>query len=314
VLVRAASALLLALAGCHGAGSSAQVEAHDGASLDDARARADGSSHAHDAAALRDAAGSQDAASPHDAASSPDVAVTTTTDGSSGAADAHEASVVTGCAVAPTLMGASGSSVASWTRMTGMQQVDYFGNGYHDVDVTQFADIFHYWSSNTDPVPWPGGSGVLPSIGLPINQYISAELTVPKPYFTASNVPSSLFGEYSVGESCFSVSVSMTISTHCGDFGQLEPTTIVPGCVANKLVPDEFLAWRSSGTCVLEDGVTYYLNIINADISMLGSGAGATSTASSKCDLDSCANPEQPNTCAVPIENGPDNWSGYVPM
>jgi hypothetical protein len=307
--------VLLALAGC----GSSQTASHDASSPEDARTHADGSSHPRDAAPPRDAATSHDALRSHDAEGPQDTGgvssdATAPNDGPSAASDAHDASVVTGCAVAPTLMGASGSSVSSWTRMTGMHQLDYFGDGYHDVDVTQFAEIFHYWSSNTNPVPWPGGYGILPSIGVPIAQYLSAEFTVPKPYFTASNVPAMLYGNYGIGESCASVAVSMTISTHCGDFGQLQPTTIVPGCMKNKIGPDDALVWHSSGTCVLEDGVTYYLNVINADISALGSGGGATSTASSKCNLNGCANPEQPNTCSVPIQDGPGTWSNYVPM
>jgi hypothetical protein len=228
--------------------------------------------------------GAVDAAAGDD---SPDV------DASTHAPDA--ATPLAGCDVAPTVPG-------GFTRLTGNVAIDYGGNGVHATDVTQFASTWHYWSSSPDPVPWPGSYGVIAVIPMPTQKYVAAELTVPAGY--VANGPSNLYGEYLIGETSASALIAMTISTHCGDFGQLSPSTIVPGCVLNNAGPDYFLAWTKSQTCKLADGQTYYLNIINADISGLAGGGTATSTANDRCSG---------GVCTDPIADGPGTWGTYTP-
>jgi hypothetical protein len=216
-----------------------------------------------------------------------------------------DSSVVTGCAVAPIITGAPGTPIASWSRITGMVTVDYFGDGYHDVDITKFGEIWRGWTAGAGPATWPGDYGQNASIPLPTNQYVSAELTVPTPYFETPTAPSTLYGLYTIGESDFSAAISMTISTHCGDFGQLSPTTIVPGCVLNAGGADNALAWKKTGACALHDGVTYYLNIINADIGALATSGTATTTLRTKYCLY--------GNCHDPILDGPGSWGSYTP-
>ena len=223
-----------------------------------------------------------------------------------GAADASapDAAPVGGCASAPMIAGTG--AITSWTRLTGNVSTDYGGNGVHAVDVTQFANVWHYWSSSPDPVPWPGGYGVIATIPVPTNRYVSAELTIPPTYFSSPNKPANLYGEYEIGETNFSARLSMTISTHCGDFGQLNPSTVVPGCTVNAIAADNALIWRDQSSCVLTDGQTYYLNIINADISALASGGTATTTTTG---IAKCAG----GSCTDPIANGPGTWPNYTP-
>jgi hypothetical protein len=212
----------------------------------------------------------------------------------------------TGCTTPPTVAGTTAPTgfltVASWTMRpaTANTSVSYFGFGSQNVDPTSFTSVFNL--PNRTVHPWPGTYNADPVINLPINQYLSLAFHTaipPAKYFTASNVPSSLFGEYQVGSSSFTATVSMTISTSCGDFGQ--STTVVPGCVLNKGGDSSFFQWQNAGTCVLHDNTQYYLNVINADISSFP----AKSTAkSSVCPGSSCT---------VPLINGPGDWNNYTP-
>jgi hypothetical protein len=203
------------------------------------------------------------------------------------------AAAVVGCATAPVIEGSG--QVASWTRQTGTITVNYYGDGNYNVDITNFDQV---WDPIVPTAPWPGRYGQLADIPLTIDKYVSAEFTVPAGYFETQAQP--LYGNYSVGESNASARVSMTISEHCGDFGQLAPTTIVPTCIKNALAPDGVLRWTGgSGAtgCVLEEGKTYYLNIIDADISSFP----ATTTLSTKL----CQN----DVCTTPILNGFGTWT-----
>ncbi|HEY1551264.1 MAG TPA: hypothetical protein VGG28_25725, partial [Kofleriaceae bacterium] len=128
---------------------------------------------------------------------------------------------VLGCATAPVIEGSG--AVTSWTRQTGVITVNYYGDGNYNVDITQFVKT---WDPIVPTAAWPGRYGQLADIPLTINKYVSSEFTVPVGYFETQ--PQPVYGNYSVGESNFSAAVAMTISEHCGDFGQLEPTTIVP--------------------------------------------------------------------------------------
>ncbi|HEX4456287.1 MAG TPA: hypothetical protein VH143_35745 [Kofleriaceae bacterium] len=200
---------------------------------------------------------------------------------------------VIGCATAPVIEGSG--QVTSWTRQTGTITVNYYGDGNYNVDITDFDQV---WDPIVPTAPWPGRYGQLADIPLTIDKYVSAEFTVPVGYFETQAQP--LYGNYSVGESNASAAVAMTISEHCGDFGQLAPTTIVPACIKNELDPDGALWWTGGAGatgCVLEEGKTYYLNIIDADISAFP----ATTTLRTKL----C----QGDVCTTPILNGFGTWT-----
>lgn len=178
--------------------------------------------------------------------------------------------------------------------------IDYLrqtNGGLKLVDTSLFSNIFE--------IAWPGNYNDNIVISLPTNQYISAQFTTPANFFNPSqtNFPTNLYGEYSVGETQFSANYSMTISTSCGDFSAPGGgSTVVPGCRvinANNSNPS-FMAWTGSGSCMLSAGQTYYLNIINANVSnVTPTGGTATSTANSKC---------LSGVCGDPILNGPGTW------
>ena len=217
-------------------------------------------------------------------------------DGGSAAIDAaisiDAPAAVLGCATAPEIPGTG--TVTGWSQQTGNVVVDYFGDGNIGVDVTKFDSI---WSPMDPSAPWPAHYDTNANIPLTINKYISAEFTVPVGYFATQ--PADVYGNISVGESGFSAAVSMTISEHCGDFGQLEPTTVVTDCMKNKLSADGILTWRPPGTpgCQLQEGHTYYLNVIDADISSFP----ATTTLRAQY----CVN----DTCTTPIIDGIGSWT-----
>jgi len=166
--------------------------------------------------------------------------------------------------------------------------------------VTRFDSIYSY--------AWPGAS-VVADFSLPNANYISAVFTVPAGYMTAANAPSNLYGEYYINGSGYSAPVSMTISKSCGDFSNpvnYPTSSVVAGCFVNKRTADQYIAWTKSGSCQLTNGTTYYLNIINADISLVTANGGGTaaSTRNGNCS----------GACSVPIQNGPGSWQGYTPQ
>lgn len=193
------------------------------------------------------------------------------------------------------------TGIANFTQWTGNQQVVYYGNGptggVHSVNVTSFTS---FYQANA----WPGQQiGLIGQPTLPNGKYVSLVFQVPNGYLAGK--PDTILGQYSVGSSGYSAPVSMTISTTCGDFSNptTNPTTstVVPGCYKNKSLSPGGIVWRKTGSCALQDGKTYYLNFINADISnLLPNGQGtAISTRNSQCPAGSCSDP---------IDNGPGNW------
>jgi len=188
------------------------------------------------------------------------------------------------------------SAGGNFTRWTATTSVNYFGLGYITVDTTKYDSIF---GQKPTPQTWPGNSGITAVLPVPINRYMAAVFTVPAGYMASA--PANRVGEYLVNASAFSgAGISATISTCPGDFSNpAAPTsTVVAGCWGNKLRGGaRLLFWEPpqhvSPSCVLNDGKTYYLNIINADISAvlpLGGGS-ATSTAPGTHCTTSCSDP-----------------------
>ena len=192
----------------------------------------------------------------------------------------------------PTISGQG--PVSHWTQLAGNHIVNYLQYGSRAADITLFDSIFDY--PDLAPNPWPGTYGLYAGIYLPLSSYVSASFTIATAFDT-----SSLYGQYSIGALHFSAPISMSISYTCGDFGQLNPTTVVPNCLVNSATAANSLSWQGALNdqgCVLQPGYRYYLNFINADISQISSTGLAVSTANSACNA----------ACFDPIINGPGNW------
>ena len=203
----------------------------------------------------------------------------------------------------PTIAGSNG--VTSYSRWTGTQVVNYFGAGNKSVDVTSFNSVFGTGTGNLSH--WPGNSALTADFNLFTSSYIALQFTVPNG-FMANYTGSDLWGRYSLNTTGFSAPISMTISTACGDFSNPStyPTTskVVSGCWLNSSQSSGALTWtKSDGTCELKDNTTYFLNIVNADIST-AQPAGAGSMASTK-------NAKCGTSCSDPIVNGPGSWTSY---
>ena len=232
------------------------------------------------------------------------VAVTCTASGSTAASNATvtvppAGTVTAGCTNPPTITSTT-TGIANFTQITGTQSVYYFGAGYKTVDLTSFDSI--YW------LPWPGNSTLTADISLPTNKYVAAQFKVPNGYIAGYTGTGTLYGDYAIAQSGVSASISMTISKSCGDFSNPSsyPTTstVVPGCWKNKLGAGSFLQWRAGSTCILHDNATYFLNIINADMSAV-QPAGGGSAASTKNGLCSAA-------CSDPVANDSGTWTSYT--
>jgi len=202
---------------------------------------------------------------------------------------------------APTLPGTGG--VPAWNLLTGPLAVDYSPSGSAIADPTQFEYLF---GGAAEPLkPWPGAYGLTAAFALPVDRYVSLGFVSGAPYL--GDAAATLYGQYTVAAVGNDAPLSLTISTACGDFGQLQPSTLVPGCVLDAAGAGGTLTWRApaaGGACRLEDGKQYFLNAINADISALGSPGGkATTTSNANCTG---------NACFMAIANGPGNWQSYV--
>ena len=202
----------------------------------------------------------------------------------------------------PTIIPGSTTGIPNFTQFTGIQPVSYFSTSAN-VDVTSFDALYQ--------APWPGNSSLTAVVTLPTNKYVSAKFHVPAGYM-AGYTGTGLYGDYTVNQSGFSASVSMSISRTCGDFaqpGSLNPTTtVVPGCWVNKKVTGGFVQWRKDSTCILNDNTDYYLNYINADVSGIrvisGNTAGGTASSTKNANCGS--------SCTDPIANNPGSWTSYT--
>jgi hypothetical protein len=220
------------------------------------------------------------------------------------------------------ILASSTNGIASYTRLTGQIMAHYFGAGDMLADPTQFGSIMGRTARFPDmqPLPWPGFYGALFWIHLPVNSYMSLAFTVtPASLNGPTQGNQAMYGRYTIGEDTSAGGVkpplSMSISTRCGDFSPVgsSGSTVVPDCLVNRIGADRGLGWRKSGPagpgiCALSPG-TYYLNVINADISKLTSGGGG-SAASTKdfFHRDVCAG----DGCDVELLNGFGSWINPV--
>jgi len=195
--------------------------------------------------------------------------------------------------------GSATSGISNYTRWTGNQTGNYYGNGLHSVDVTSFDSVFGVDGVGSQTA-WPGNTALTADFDMPTNKYMSLKFTVPAGFMETVNS-----GGYGLNTTGYTAQASMTISdgtATCGDFSNpvTNPTSkVVSGCWKNLMTSSGTLAWQgSSGTkCVLQDNHTYFLNIINADISN-ADPAGAANLTSSK--TAGCG-----STCGDPIRNKP---------
>jgi hypothetical protein len=225
-----------------------------------------------------------------------------------------------GCTKAPVVQGVNGKNFQRTTATVGGT---YFAFGSKQVDLTQYASWFPERVCFKDAAgniiagtcklvdrPFPSGYNSQPVIPLPPTTYASFEFTVPTNYIPPGVVWQSL---WQVNPSSFTAAFAMTVSTSCGDFGQLKPTTILPGCSANNLIGGaKKIGWSTvdylTGTCEIKNGQTLYLNVITADISELPTGGVAKSTATTQCTYAGNGAPTGGNNCSIAVQNGPGNW------
>jgi len=195
------------------------------------------------------------------------------------------------CATIP-----SGSGgIASFTQLSGSITANYFSGGNRVVDATSFASVYGNW---------PGAvESQTAAITLPTNKYMSLAFTVPAGYMASH--PNG-WGQYSLNQSAYSAPVTMTISTKCGDFSN--PATdanssVVPGCYGNLGTTSSafIIAWHQTGLCQLNDGQSYYLNYINADVTNAKSDntGSITTSANGRCNASGCTDG---------VTNGPGTW------
>lgn len=189
------------------------------------------------------------------------------------------------------------AGISNYTRWTGIQNVYYFGPTYA-VDVTSFNSV--YGIGTAQQATWPGNTSLTADFDLPTNKYISLQFTVP-----AGFMETVVSGGYGLNASGFSAPISMTISdgsAPCGDFSDpaTNPTSkVISGCWKNLMGSSGTLAWQGTGgtKCLLQDNHTYFLNMINADISN-ANPAGTASLTSSK--TAACG-----TSCGDPVRNKP---------
>jgi hypothetical protein len=204
-----------------------------------------------------------------------------------------------GCSSPPTIAGTG--AITSFNRQTGNQAMTSYGTYSWTADVTDYISIF---GSKPTPTTWPGNSGITADkLSINTNAYISAMFQVPSSYMGSLPSGSQRLGQFLINNSGFSKApVSMTISTSCGDFSNPAnfpgTSTVVPGCYLNA---GTSLVWENpqhnSPTCVLQDGGTYFLNIINANVSNI-TPTGGTATTTKGATGASCG-----TACTDPITN-----------
>jgi hypothetical protein len=164
-------------------------------------------------------------------------------------------------------------------------------------DMSSFQSVFG---------SFPGRFGDIAYDTLPITNYISMQFTLPPGFI--ENAPAGYYQWLeSIGETGDDTKVSMTISTSCGDFSS--PTSggssVVKNCYKTNLKFNGGIQFFAQGDpasqCVLSDGVPYYVNIINADVSGI-TPTGGHATSYRDGPGSKCAGK---TACSVPIYNGP---------
>lgn len=131
----------------------------------------------------------------------------------------------------------------------------------HNVDVTQWDNIWGHIDEFDDLTLWPGVPGASPTIRtVGKTEYIAAKFHVP------IDASPTLLGKFKHVIYGGGPMVDATISRTCGDFETREP-----GCFVTNWFNDDAvrLLWRVSSSsryyCHLEPGFDYYFNIRFSD-------------------------------------------------
>jgi len=127
----------------------------------------------------------------------------------------------------------------------------------HNVDVTQWDNIWGHITEVDDLVLWPGAPGASPTIKtIGKTQYVAAKFHVPDDVLPTIN---GTFTHVSYGGG---PDLDATISRTCGDFETIEQGCFVHNDPANDA---PMLRWRISSAnrfyCRLDPGQDYFLNI-----------------------------------------------------
>jgi hypothetical protein len=127
----------------------------------------------------------------------------------------------------------------------------------HDVDVTQWDNIWGHINEVDNLVLWPGAPGASPTVKtIGKTEYLAAKFHVP---IDALPTLSGTFKHVSYGGG---PNVDVTISRTCGDF-----ETIQQGCWVSDLPANDApgIRWRVSSSnrmyCHLDPGSDYFLNV-----------------------------------------------------
>ncbi len=192
----------------------------------------------------------------------------------------------------------SGGNPATFTRWTGNHSINFSSGGSKVADVTSFDSLYGTFPGN------PGASLYIP---IPQYNFMSLKFT-PAPGFI-TGLPTGSYGDFTFNEgtSGWGTQVAVTISTSCGDFSDPSvfgsASTVVPGCYEPADFSGSVMQWRAhDGNCVLQDGQTYYFNVIPATLTnVTPTGGGSASSNAALSKYKKCTS----GICSTPIQNGP---------
>jgi hypothetical protein len=127
----------------------------------------------------------------------------------------------------------------------------------HNVDLTQFENIWGHITPTDFVIPWPGVTGATVTLAsIPKDQYIAAAFRVP------AGAPVDLGGYFSNDGYNAGPPIDISISKQCGDFSPPQR-----GCHDENQPPNDShsLDWRMQNptnyVCALTADTDYYVNI-----------------------------------------------------
>lgn len=137
------------------------------------------------------------------------------------------------------------------------------GNAHvrHNVNVTEWDNIWGHINELDNLILWPGAPGASPTIrSIGKTEYVAAKFHVP------STALPTLYGTFKHVIYGGGPNIDMTISRTCGDFENLQQGCWVHDLPANDV---QSLRWRVSSSnsryCHLDPGQDYFLNIRFSD-------------------------------------------------
>jgi hypothetical protein len=135
--------------------------------------------------------------------------------------------------------------------------IGYTGDGSgtvrHNVDVTEWENIWGDSTPYDTPVPWPGRMDSAPVIrNFGKSTYVAAHFRVP------AGTPTNWFGWIARTEYSYGTDLTGAISVECGDFRPSAQVCFTAGVSGQNVVP-----WRTNAGnfCPLKADADYYLNL-----------------------------------------------------